>query len=86
MDKYLAGVLRNFAGWLAAFFVFKDLLAFMFLRTHEISLENEFIGRMAFLPGSAMFWGFAGLGAPLFNVLFGALVGWLISRRHRAAT
>ena len=84
MDKYLVPILRNLAGWLAAFFVVKDFLAFMFLRTHEPTLENEFIGQMALLPGSALFWGFAVLGALIFNVLFGALVGWLISRRFRA--
>ena len=70
------------AGSLAFLFLVKDFLAIWFLATHSFGGQNELIGRIALLPGSALLWGFAGYGAPIFNILFGALLGWLISLRY----
>jgi hypothetical protein len=82
MNRVLAPVSRNLAGSFAFLFLVKDFLAIWFLATHKFGGENELIGRIALLPGSALLWGFAGHGAPIFNILFGALVGWLISLRY----
>jgi hypothetical protein len=76
-------VIRNLPACLAVSFAAKDLFAFRFLATREFGFETEFIGRMALLPGSLLFWGFAGWLAAVFNISFGASLGWLVSKKYR---
>ncbi len=82
MNKYLTPVVRNLPIYLAAFFAVKDLSAFHFLATREFSFEVDFVARMILLPGSLLFWGFAGWLAPVANISFGVLVGRLVSKRY----
>jgi len=67
--------------WLVIFFVLKDFFAFGYASTREFGYKNEFILRVLLLPGSAIFWGFVGWLAPIFNILAGAFLGWVLALR-----
>ena len=83
MSQNVPPLVAKLPGSLAALFAVKDFLAFLFFRGHEPSVQSEFYMRIAFLPGSALFWGFAVLLAFAFNILFGALAGWIVLAVYR---
>lgn len=85
MNKNIPSLIAKLPGSLAALFAIKDFLAFLFFRGQEPSIQSEFNMRIALLPGSALFWGFAGLLTFVFNVLFGAFVGWIVLKVYRRA-
>jgi hypothetical protein len=85
MNKFVALVMRNLPSCLAVFFILKDMFAFRFLATREFGYENEFIARLALLPGSALFWGYGAWLIPFVNIPFAGFLGWLVSKKDREA-
>ena len=85
MGKDIPGFVANLPGSLAALFAIKDFLIFLFFAKHEGSIQSEFTVRIALLPGSLFFEGFAVWFAFVFNILFGALVGWIVLMAYRRA-
>jgi hypothetical protein len=85
MKKVMPRFVPNLPGALAALFAIKDFLVFLFFAKHEASIQNEFAIRLALLPGSLLFEGFALWFAFVFNILFGALVGWTVLMAYRRA-
>jgi len=82
-SKNLRWALNNLVGILALIFLLKDFCVIRYLSSRNPSFETDRVSRIGTLPGSLLFWGFAWHVAPLFNILFGALVGWIISRMLR---
>ena len=85
MSKDIPRFVANFPGSLAALFAIKDFLIFLFFAKPDASIQNEFTVRMALLPGSLFFEGFAVWFAFVFNILFGALIGWIVLMAYRRA-
>jgi hypothetical protein len=85
MNKDIPRFVANLPGSLAALFAFKDFLVFLFFGRDEPSILNEFAIRMALLSGSLLFEGFAVWFAFVFNILFGALFGWIVLMAYRRA-
>ena len=85
MSKNIPPVVAKLPGSLAAFFALKDFFVFLFFRGHEPSVQSEHFLRIALLPGSALFWGFARLLSFVFNIMFGASIGWLVLLAYRRA-
>ena len=83
MGKDIPKFIANLPGSLAALFAIKDFLIFLFFARPNASIQNEFTVRMALLPGSLLFESFAVWFAFVFNILFGALIGWIVLVAYR---
>jgi len=86
-NKSLTWAGQNLAGLLALFFLLKDFFVLRYLSGHYASATAESIVKIGLLPGSLLFWrlGFAGWLLLPFNIVVGALVGWLISKAIKRA-
>ena len=79
-SENLRWFLESLPGLLVGFSLMKDFLAIGYVSRH-LSLQGDFVARIAMLPGSLTFWGYAGWLASVFNCLCAALVGWIASKK-----